>query len=255
MARPLPNEVSASVVTLAELELGVLVARDADARARRLATLTRVREQIAGLPADDRIASAYARLAATELASGRKPRVHDTWIAATALVHSAQVWTQDRLHDVYGGRRRACLTSCAAATSDHRSWHDPGIAAQDVVAAECADRVLAVEPDDQVGAVRAGQRLAPASVRARACARTKRSMRTGVRVDGPRHVAQSAYQELRRRIVDAKLARGTLLRPLAEESHRGATVAQIPREQVLQIIGMRIVETRGPAARSITTAL
>ena len=75
-----------------------------------------------------------------------------------------------------------------------------------------------------------------------------------------------AYQELRRRIVDAKLAPGTrlLLRPLAEElglsvmpvrdalrmleadglvtleSHRGATVTEIPREEVLQLIGMRL---------------
>ena len=71
------------------------MARDADTRSRRLATLTRVREQTVGLPADDRVASAYARLAAGELAAGRKPRVHDTWIAATALVHGAEVWTQD----------------------------------------------------------------------------------------------------------------------------------------------------------------
>lgn len=91
----LPDQVSVSVVTLAELELGVLVADDPDVRARRLATLTRVREQTAGLPADGRVASAYARLAAGELAAGRKPRVHDTWIAATALVHRAEVWTQD----------------------------------------------------------------------------------------------------------------------------------------------------------------
>jgi predicted nucleic acid-binding protein len=54
-----------------------------------------VREQIAGLPADDRVASAYARLAATELSAGRKPRIHDAWIAATALVHAIPLWTQD----------------------------------------------------------------------------------------------------------------------------------------------------------------
>jgi predicted nucleic acid-binding protein len=95
LGRTLPEEVSVSVVTLAELELGVLMARDSDTRSRRLATLTRVREQTAGLPADDRVASSYARLAAGELAAGRKPRVHDTWIAATALVHGAEVWTQD----------------------------------------------------------------------------------------------------------------------------------------------------------------
>ena len=95
LRRALPDEVSVSVITLAELELGVLVARDPEARAQRLATLTRVREETAGLPADQRVASAYARLAATELAAGRKPRVHDTWIAATALAHGAEVWTQD----------------------------------------------------------------------------------------------------------------------------------------------------------------
>jgi predicted nucleic acid-binding protein len=95
MPQPLPERVSVSVVTLAELELGVLMAQDADTRSQRLATLTQVREQTAGLAADDRVASAYARLAAAELEAGRKPRVHDTWIAATALVHGAEVWTQD----------------------------------------------------------------------------------------------------------------------------------------------------------------
>ena len=95
LGRALPDSVSVSVVTLAELELGVLVACDSDTRAQRLATLTRVREETAGPPADKRVASAYARLAAGELAAGRKPRVHDTWIAATALAHGAEVWTQD----------------------------------------------------------------------------------------------------------------------------------------------------------------
>jgi len=47
------------------------------------------------LPADERVASAYARLAAAELQTGHKPRVHDTWIAATALTQSGEVWTQD----------------------------------------------------------------------------------------------------------------------------------------------------------------
>jgi predicted nucleic acid-binding protein len=95
LARALPDEVGVSVLALAELELGVLVARDADVRATRLATLTRVREQAGGVPIDDRVSSAYARLAARELSAGRKPRVNDTWIAATAFVHGAAVWTQD----------------------------------------------------------------------------------------------------------------------------------------------------------------
>ena len=95
LARSLPDQVGISVVTLAELELGVLMAADADARATRLATLTRVRELGGALPIDERVSSAYARLAASELSAGRKPRVNDTWIAATALAHGADVWTQD----------------------------------------------------------------------------------------------------------------------------------------------------------------
>ena len=84
-----------SVVTLAELEIGVLVARDDDARAQRLRTLVAARERAGGLPIDQRVASAYAELAATALRAGRRPRIHDTWIAATAAVHNAAVWTQD----------------------------------------------------------------------------------------------------------------------------------------------------------------
>ena len=102
LGRALPEQVGVSVVTLAELELGVLMARDSDARGMRLATLTRVREQASGLPADDRVASAYARLAASELHAGREPRIHDTWIAATALAHGGEVWTQDKDFTAFG---------------------------------------------------------------------------------------------------------------------------------------------------------
>jgi len=98
--------VAISVVSIAELELGVLVARDADARARRLRTLTEVRTLGGALAIDERTASAYARLAAGVLAAGRKPRVHDTWIAATALACDAEVWTRDDdFSDFAGGLR------------------------------------------------------------------------------------------------------------------------------------------------------
>jgi predicted nucleic acid-binding protein len=70
LSRRLPDQRGVSVVTLAELELGVLMAKDGQSRATRLATLTRVRELTAGLPADERVASAYARLAAAELQTG-----------------------------------------------------------------------------------------------------------------------------------------------------------------------------------------
>lgn len=93
--RPLPDDVAVSVVSIAELEVGVLMARDAGTRGQRLRTLTEVRSLSGALPIDERTASAYARLAANVLGEGRKPRVHDTWIAATALANGAEVWTQD----------------------------------------------------------------------------------------------------------------------------------------------------------------
>jgi hypothetical protein len=93
--RDLPDEIAVSVVTAAELELGVLRASDPTARAVRLRTLSRVRSEYALLPVDDATASCFARLADEELRAGRKLRRHDTWIAATALQHNAAVVTQD----------------------------------------------------------------------------------------------------------------------------------------------------------------
>jgi predicted nucleic acid-binding protein len=91
----LPDEIAVSVVTAAELELGVLRADEPAVRARRLATLSRIRAQFALLPIDDATASCFARIADEELRAGRKLRRHDTWIAATALRHRAAVVTQD----------------------------------------------------------------------------------------------------------------------------------------------------------------
>jgi len=91
----LPDEIAVSVVTAAELELGVLRTTDPALRAVRLQTLSRVRAEYPLLPVDDQISSCFARLADEQLRAGRKPRLHDTWIAATALSHGAAVLTQD----------------------------------------------------------------------------------------------------------------------------------------------------------------
>ncbi len=91
----LPDEIAVSVITAAELELGVLRATDASSRAARLATLSRVRGTYELLPIDGPTASCFARLADEQLRAGRKPRRHDTWIAATALRHGVAVVTQD----------------------------------------------------------------------------------------------------------------------------------------------------------------
>jgi predicted nucleic acid-binding protein len=91
----LPEEIAVSVITAAELELGVLRATDADARATRLSTLSRVQATYPLLPVDPETASCFARIAASERSRGRRLRRHDTWIAATALRHNASVATQD----------------------------------------------------------------------------------------------------------------------------------------------------------------
>lgn len=91
----LPEKLAVSVITAAELELGVLRAQDTEIRARRLATLARVRGAYPLLPVDAQVASCFARIAAQELESGRKLRGHDAWIAATALRHGTAVVTQD----------------------------------------------------------------------------------------------------------------------------------------------------------------
>ena len=91
----LPDEIAVSVVTAAELELGVLRASDAATRARRLATLARVRTDYPLLIIDEATASRFARIADEELGAGRKLRRHDAWIAATAARHGVAVLTQD----------------------------------------------------------------------------------------------------------------------------------------------------------------
>ena len=100
------EELSFSVITLAELELGVLLATDPNNRARRLSTLTRAHTLGAPLGVDRRAASAYAALAASVMNAGKRPRINDTWIAATALAHEAEVWTRDGDFSDFKGRVR-----------------------------------------------------------------------------------------------------------------------------------------------------
>jgi predicted nucleic acid-binding protein len=91
----LPEEIAVSVITAAELELGVLRATEPNTRATRLATLSRVQAAYPLLAVDPEVASCFARIASAELAKGRRLRRHDTWIAATAMRHGAAVLTQD----------------------------------------------------------------------------------------------------------------------------------------------------------------
>jgi predicted nucleic acid-binding protein len=91
----LPEKIAVSVITVAELELGVLRAANPQDRADRLSTLSRVQSIYPLLPVGPEVASCFARIAAAERSRGRRLRRHDTWIAATAMHHGAAVVTQD----------------------------------------------------------------------------------------------------------------------------------------------------------------
>ena len=94
---PLPGELAISVVSIAELQFGVLVAKNADAQAVRLARLSAIQRRFDPLPVDEAVADSYARLAAAVVRAGRKPRPRsiDLMIAATALAHNAAVYTRN----------------------------------------------------------------------------------------------------------------------------------------------------------------
>jgi len=91
----LPDEPAVSVVTLAELHLGVLRARDAQTRARRLRTLSRVEREYDAIPIDAEVARPFASIVGDARAAGRRPKVMDVWIAATGVRHGLVVFTQD----------------------------------------------------------------------------------------------------------------------------------------------------------------
>jgi predicted nucleic acid-binding protein len=90
----IPEETAVSVVTLAELQAGVLAAADVDVRARRLATLDAVSD-IELIDIDESAARAWARLRVHLAESGRRVNVNDLWIAAVAVSRGISVVTQD----------------------------------------------------------------------------------------------------------------------------------------------------------------
>jgi predicted nucleic acid-binding protein len=90
----LPEEAAISVITLAELHVGVLAAKDTDTRSRRLATLNAVAD-VEVLHVDEQVAVAWARLRVQLAESGHRVNVNDLWIAATAVSNDLPVITQD----------------------------------------------------------------------------------------------------------------------------------------------------------------
>lgn len=94
---PIPGELAISVVSIAELQFGVLVAKSQEAQALRLTRLSAIQRRFDPLPVDDAVADSYTHLAARVVQVGRQPRarVLDLLIAATAHAHGASVYTRN----------------------------------------------------------------------------------------------------------------------------------------------------------------
>ena len=93
-----PASLAVSVVTVAELRLGVLAAADPTARARRLETVTQV-EALDPIPIDVLVAHAWATLRLSLREVGRRMPINDSWIAATAIALGVPVVSQDADYD------------------------------------------------------------------------------------------------------------------------------------------------------------
>jgi predicted nucleic acid-binding protein len=98
----IPAEVATTVITLAELNTGVLAAASSDIRAQRLATLESIAD-METLPVDEQAARMWARLHIHLAETGRRVRINDLWIAAIAASQTLPVITQDDDFDALDG--------------------------------------------------------------------------------------------------------------------------------------------------------
>lgn len=102
----LPERVALSVITIGELQLGVLNAGDSATRSRRADTLVLARAADP-IPVSEAVMVSWARLVADCRAAGvhRAVKLTDALIAATAIEHGLPVVTQD---DDFDQMARAC---------------------------------------------------------------------------------------------------------------------------------------------------
>lgn len=92
--RALPDELAVSVITIGELEIGVLAAAGAEQRAQRADTLALARSADP-LAITETVMGAFARLTQDCRQAGSRPKILDSLIAATAIEHGLPVVTQD----------------------------------------------------------------------------------------------------------------------------------------------------------------
>lgn len=90
----IPDQLAVSIITIAELRMGILAAPDTETRSQRLATLTRAIE-LEPVDVTTVVAEAWAKLRIDLRSSGKKMPVNDSWIAATAIALGVPIVTQD----------------------------------------------------------------------------------------------------------------------------------------------------------------
>jgi predicted nucleic acid-binding protein len=90
----LPEAGTISIITIAELHLGVLMANTSAVRQRRLRTLLSIQDLFEAIPMDNEVARAFAEIVAEARRLGRRPRIMDTCIAATAVARGLPLYTQ-----------------------------------------------------------------------------------------------------------------------------------------------------------------
>lgn len=91
---PIHDQWAISAMTLSELNVGLLLARDTGSRQRRIAGFT----DLVGaevLPFDDGVARTHAELSAWAISNGIRPPLADGIIAATAATHGLVLVTLD----------------------------------------------------------------------------------------------------------------------------------------------------------------
>lgn len=98
----MPEAFAISVVTKAELRVGIFAAENIEIRDRRLVTFE-LANRIVSLPVDEAVARAWSQMRASLRASEKKLRVNDMWVAATAAAHEIPVLTQDADFDALNG--------------------------------------------------------------------------------------------------------------------------------------------------------
>lgn len=94
----LPAEIAISALSLAELTVGPLAAKDDLSAVRRQNRLQRFEAGAAALPFESRCAQAYGEIYAATVAVGRKPRgarIVDLMIAATAVANRLPLYTRN----------------------------------------------------------------------------------------------------------------------------------------------------------------